>query len=70
MVDRRQGGMHPALLDEEQPLGLNRPSHHHPPSSSSELVALRCGASPFFLLDPIRAMARQIVERLTESPFP
>src|SRR5215207_5069844 len=60
--------MHPALVDEEQPLGLNRRGHPHPPGSSLELVALRCGSSPFFLLDPIRAMARQIVERLTESP--
>src|SRR3954451_21683969 len=28
--------MHPALVDEDQPLRLNRPSHHHPPGCSSE----------------------------------
>src|SRR5215207_7323248 len=67
-VDRRQRCMHPTLVDKEQPLGLNRRSHHHPPGSSLELITLRCGSSPFFLLDPIRAMARQMVERLTESP--
>jgi hypothetical protein len=61
--------MYATLLDEEQPLRLNRPSHHHPPAGgSSELVALRCGSSPFFLLAPIRAMARQLVERLTQIP--
>ena len=38
----------PHLIDENQLLGLNRRSHHHPPGSSSELLTLRCGSSPFF----------------------
>src|SRR5215210_6365554 len=67
-VDRGQRSVQPALVYEEKPLGLHRPSHHHPPSGSFELVTLRCGSSPFFLVEPIRAIARHMVERLTESP--
>src|SRR5215207_988646 len=42
---------------------------HHPPGGPQELVSL-CGASPPFLrVEPILAMARHIVERLTEIPL-
>ena len=62
------GGMRPALVHEERPLWVHRRGHHHPPGRPLELVALCGDSSPFFLVGPMRAMARHMVERLTESP--
>ncbi len=67
-VDWRQRGVRPHLIDKDQPLGLDRRCDHHPPGGSLGLVPFGCGSSPFFLVEPIRATARHIVERLTESP--
>jgi hypothetical protein len=66
-VERRQGGVRAALIHEHQPLGDNLLSRHHLPSRSLELVALGGDSSPIFLVGPIRAVARHMVERLTES---
>jgi hypothetical protein len=61
--------MRPALVYEDEPLWLNHRGYHHSPSRSLKLlVALRGYSPPFFLVGPMRAMARHIVERLTESP--
>ena len=63
--------MNPYLIDKDhkdQRLGLCLRGHHHPPSCSLELVALGGVSPPFFLVEPIRAMVRQIVERLTKTP--
>jgi hypothetical protein len=61
--------MRPALIHKEQPLWLHHRSYHHSPGCSLELVvALGSYSPPFFLLGPMRAMARHMVERLTESP--
>ena len=60
--------MRPALVHEDEPLGLHHRGHHHPPGRPQELVALGGYAPPFFLVGPMRAMARHTVERLTESP--
>ena len=60
--------MNPHLLNKDQRLGIHSGSYHHLPGRSYKLVAL-CGySSPFFLVEPIRAIARHTVERLTESP--
>jgi hypothetical protein len=61
--------MRPALVYEDEPLWLNHRGYHHSPSRSLKLlVALRGYSPPFFLVGPMRAMARHMVERLTESP--
>jgi hypothetical protein len=50
-------------------LGVDLRGHHNPPGGPYEFVSL-CGAlSPFLRVEPIRAMARHMVERLTESPL-
>ncbi|MDP8973363.1 MAG: hypothetical protein M3N45_09365 [Actinomycetota bacterium] len=60
--------MNSHLINKDQRLGIHNGRYGYSPEGSLELVAL-CGySSPFFLVEPIRAMARQIVERLTESP--
>ena len=57
-----------ALVYEEQSLWLHRRSDHHLPGCPLELIAL-CGySSPFLGVEPRRAMARHMVERLTASP--
>src|SRR5215203_7282881 len=66
--DRCQRGMRPALVHEHQSLGDDLLGHHHPPGCPLELVAFRSNSSPFFLVEPMRAMARHMVERLTASP--
>src|SRR5215203_2761483 len=58
--------MRPAFVHEDEPLGRNRCGYHHPPGGPQEPVALGGRAPPFFLVGPILAMARHIVERLTE----
>jgi hypothetical protein len=55
-------------VSEDEPLGLHHRGHHYSPGRSLELVALCGNAPPFFLVGPILAMARHMVERLTESP--
>src|SRR5215217_241151 len=60
--------MRPALVHEDEPLRLHRRGHHHPPGRPRKLVALGGDSPPFFLVGPMRAMARHTVERLTESP--
>jgi hypothetical protein len=53
----------------EAHLGVDLRGHHNPPGGPYEFVSL-CGAlSPFLRVEPIRAMARHMVERLTESPL-
>ena len=60
--------MDPHLVDKDQRLRIHSGSYRHLPGRSYKLVAL-CGySSPFFLVEPIRAIARHTVERLTESP--
>jgi hypothetical protein len=59
--------MRPALVYEDQPLWFDRRSQHHSPSWPIELVAFGGYSSPFFLVGPMRAVVRYIVERLTES---
>src|SRR5215212_2239800 len=60
--------MGPALLHENEPLGRDHCGHHHPPGRPQELIAFGSDTPPFFLVEPVRAMARHMVERLTESP--
>jgi hypothetical protein len=60
--------MRPALIHEDEPLWLHRCGHHHPPGCPLELVALGGHSSPFLRVEPMRAMAWHIVERLTENP--
>ncbi len=67
-VDRRERSMRPALVHEDEPLRLHHRGYHHPPGCPLELVALGGNSSPFLRVEPIRAMARHMVERLTESP--
>lgn len=60
--------MDPHLVDKDQRLRIHSGSYRHLPGCPYKLVAL-CGySSPFFLVEQTRAMARQTVERLTESP--
>ena len=61
--------MNPHLLNEDQQLGIHSCRYRHPPGRSYKLITLRSYSSPFFLVEPIRAMARHMVERLTESPL-
>src|SRR5829696_3471205 len=67
-VDWRQGGVRAALVHKHQPLGDDLLSHHHLPGRPLELVTLCGNSPPFFLVEPILAMARHMVERLTASP--
>jgi hypothetical protein len=67
-VDRRHRSVGPALVHEEEPLGRDLRSDHHPPGRPQEPVALGGYSPPFFLVEPSLAMARHIVERLTQSP--
>ena len=60
--------MRPALVHEDESLWLYRCGHRHPPARPLELVAFGGYSPPFFLVGPILAMARHIVERLTEIP--
>ena len=60
--------MRPALVHEEESLRLHYRGHHHPPGRPLEFAAFGGYSPPFFLVGPILAMARHIVERLTESP--
>ena len=60
--------MNSHLINKDQRLGIHNGRYGYSPEGSSELVALFGYSFPFFLVEPIRAMARQIVERLTESP--
>jgi hypothetical protein len=60
--------MRPALVHEDEPLWVHRRLHHHLPGCPLELFALCGNSSPFLRVEPIRAMARHMVERLTESP--
>ena len=64
----RKGGVRTAFVHEDEPLGLHPRRHRYPPGRPLELVALGCDSPPFFLVRPILAMARHMVERLTESP--
>src|SRR5215212_10165966 len=59
--------MRPALVHEDEPLRLHRRGHHHSPGRPRKLLALGGDTPPFFLVGPMRAMARHTVERLTES---
>ena len=43
--------------------------HHRPPGGPQELVALSGASPPFLRVEPILAMARHMVERLTETPL-
>src|SRR5215208_8078233 len=60
--------MRPTLVHEDEPLWAHHRSHHYLPGCPQELVALGGYTPPFSLVGPMRAMARQTVERLTESP--
>ncbi len=68
-VERRKRGVHSHFIYEHQPLGVDLRSYHHPPSGPQELVLLRGASSPFLRVEPIRAMERHMVERLTETPL-
>ena len=61
--------MHPHFIHEHQPLGVDLCGNHHPPNDSQELLSLRGASSPFLRVEPIRAMERHMVERLTEIPL-
>ena len=61
--------MRPALVHEDEPLWFHHRGHHHPPGCPLELVAFGGYSPPFFLVGPILAMARHMVERLTETPL-
>jgi hypothetical protein len=61
--------VHPHFIHEHQPPRVDRRGNHHPPNDSQELVALRGASSPFLWVEPIRAMERHMVERLTEIPL-
>ncbi len=68
-IQGREGGVHSHFIYEHQLLGVDLRGHHNPPGGPYEFVSL-CGASsPFLRVEPIRAMARHMVERLTESPL-
>lgn len=56
------------LVHEDEPLGLHHRGHHNPPGRTVELVAFGGYSPPFFLVGPILAIARHIVERLTDTP--
>ena len=60
--------MEPHLIDEDQPLGLERLGHGHPPGGPDPLVALAGARHPFFLVRSIRFMVRHTTERLTSNP--
>src|SRR3712207_747001 len=68
-VKRRKGSVYPHLIHEHQPSGVDLRGHHHPPSGPQELVSLGGASPPFLRVEPIRAMARHMVERLTETPL-
>src|SRR3712207_1534162 len=57
------------LIHEHQPSGADLRGHHHPPGGPQELVSLRGASPPFLRVEPILAMARHMVERLTETPL-
>jgi hypothetical protein len=68
-IQGREGGVHSHFIYEHQLLGVDLRGHHNPPGGPYEFVSL-CGAlSPFLRVEPIRAMTRHMVERLTESPL-
>jgi hypothetical protein len=57
------------FINEHQPPGIYLGANHHSPAGPQELLSL-CGAWPPFLrVEPIRAMARHMLERLTETPL-
>jgi len=60
--------MNPHLVNEDQRLGIYSCRYHHPPGRSYNLITFCSYSSPFFLVEPIRAMARHMVERLIENP--
>ena len=72
IADRDELVAHNATFERrwlEAHLGVDLRGHHNPPGGPYEFVSL-CGAlSPFLRVEPIRAMARHMVERLTESPL-
>jgi hypothetical protein len=51
-----------------EPLRPHHRGYHHLPGCPLKLVAFCGNLSPFLRVEPIRAMARHMVERLTESP--
>src|SRR5215213_264382 len=68
-VHRCHRGVCSHFINEHQPPGVDLGGNHHSPAGPQELVSL-CGASPPFLrVEPIRAMARHMLERLTETPL-
>ena len=68
-VKGRKRGMQPHLVHENQPRGIDLRGHHRPPGGPQELVSLRGAWPPFLRVEPILAMARHMVERLTETPL-
>src|SRR5215204_2464345 len=46
-VDGSQGGMRTALVDEDEPSGIDPFGHYNPPGGSQELVALAGFHAPF-----------------------
>jgi hypothetical protein len=68
-VKGRKRGMQPHLVHENQPRGMDLRSHHRPPGGPQELVSLSGAWPPFLRVEPILAMARHMVERLTETPL-
>ena len=59
-----------ALIDKDEPSRIERPCDHHPLGGPHKLVAF-CGLStPFLLVEFVRFLARQIVERLSSTPAP
>src|SRR4051812_41786753 len=61
-------GVHSPPSSTKRSLSGSTAGHHHPPSRPGELAALGGWASPSLRLESIRAMARQMVERLTNEP--
>lgn len=57
------------LVDENQRLGIQHGGYGYSPGRSLELVSLCGGASPLFRVEPIRAMARHMVDLLTVTPL-
>jgi hypothetical protein len=68
-VQRRKRGMYSHFVHEYQPLWVDLLGHHHPPGGPQELVSFSGDSPPFLRVEPILAMERHMVERLTKTPL-